>query len=88
MTKTWLTLPKRTLVRLKDIARRRKTTVSLLLRDPVEKTYGIDSGLKHKLDWKKDSFLKLIGTFGGGPSDLSVNHDHYLYGAAKKKPRG
>lgn len=88
MTKIFMTLPDQTLGRLKELARRRKTTVSLLLRDAVEKTYGIDSGLKQKLDWKKDSFLKLIGTFGGGPSDLAVNHDHYLYGAAKKKSRG
>ena len=51
----------------------------------MEKTYGIDAGLKGEPDWKADPLLKLIGTFEGGPSDLSVNHDHYLYRAAKKK---
>lgn len=85
MTKTLLTVPKRMLGRMKALAHRRKTTVSHLLREAVEKTYGIDAGLKSEPDWKEDPFLKLIGTFEGGPSDLSVNHDHYLYGAAKKK---
>ncbi len=85
MTKTLLTVPKRTLGRMKALAHRRKTTVSHLLREAVEKTYGIDAGLKKELDWKEDPLLKLIGTFEGGPRDLSVNHDHYLYGAAKKR---
>ena len=85
MTKTLLTVPKRMLGRMKALAHRRKTTVSHLMREAVEKTYGIDAGLKSEPDWKEDPFLKLIGTFEGGPSDLSVNHDHYLYGAAKKK---
>lgn len=85
MTKTLLTVPKRMLGRMKALAHRRKTTVSHLLREAVEKTYGIDAGLKDEPDWKEDPLLKLIGTLEGGPSDLSVNHDHYLYGAAKKK---
>ena len=85
MTKTLLTVPKRMLGRMKALAHRRKTTVSHLLREAVEKTYGIDAGLKSEPNWKEDPFLKLIGTFEGGPSDLSVNHDHYLYGSPKKK---
>jgi predicted DNA-binding antitoxin AbrB/MazE fold protein len=30
--------------------------------------------------------LKLSGAIKGGPSDASVNHDHYLYGAPKREP--
>ena len=30
--------------------------------------------------------LKLSGAIKGGPSDASVNHDHYLYGSPKREP--
>ncbi|PIR15975.1 MAG: hypothetical protein COV48_11415 [Elusimicrobia bacterium CG11_big_fil_rev_8_21_14_0_20_64_6] len=89
MTKTLLTVPKRMLGRMKALAHRRKTTVSHLLREAVEKTYGIDAGLKSELDWKEDPFLKMIGTFGdpidGGPNDSTLNHDKYIYGVDLKK---
>ena len=89
MTKTLLTVPKRMLGRMKSLAQRRKTTVSRLLREAVEKTYGIDAGLKGELDWKEDPFLKMIGTFGepidGGPNDSTLNHDKYIYGVDLKK---
>lgn len=91
MTKTLLSVPKRTLGRMKALAQRRKTTVSHLFREAVEKTYGIDAGLKDELDWAEDPLLKLIGTFGkpidGGPEDSALNHDKYIYGAAVKKHR-
>lgn len=29
--------------------------------------------------------LKFAGTFNDLPSDMSVNHDHYLYGVPKRK---
>ena len=89
MTKTLLTVPKRMLGRMKALAQRRKTTVSHLLREAVEKTYGIDAGLTSELDWKEDPLLKLIGTFGeptdGGPSDSTLKHDKYIYGVDLKK---
>ena len=89
MTKTLLTVPKRTLGRMKALAQRRKTTVSHLLREAVEKTYGIDAGLEGELDWKEDPFLKLIGTLGGpedtGPDDAAARHDKYAYGVELKK---
>jgi uncharacterized lipoprotein YbaY len=28
--------------------------------------------------------LKFAGTIDGLPADLSINHDHYLYGAPKR----
>ena len=92
MTKTLLSLPKRTVGRLRALAQRRKTTVSHLMREAVEKTYGIDAGLKREIDWKEDPFLRLIGAFGdpidGGPNDSSINHDKYIYGVDLKKRGG
>lgn len=82
MTKTLLRVPKQTLGRLKVLAQRRKTTVSRLMREAVEKTYGIDAGLKDEADWKEDPLAKLFGTFKGGPKDLSSDHDKYIDGEA------
>jgi hypothetical protein len=32
-----------------------------------------------------DALLDIVGRFSGGPGDAAVEHDHYLYGAPKKK---
>lgn len=86
MTKTLLSMPTRTLGRLKAMAQRRKTTVSHLMREAVEKTYGIDAGLSREPAWKDDPLVKLFGTLRtpkGQPSDLAENHDFHLYGRGK-----
>lgn len=31
-------------------------------------------------------FADMAGMYEGGPADLVVNHDHYLYGARKVEP--
>jgi hypothetical protein len=31
-------------------------------------------------------FTDMAGKYQGGPADLAVNHDHYLYGAPKVEP--
>ena len=91
MTKTLLSVPTQALSRLKALAERRQTTVSLLLREAVEKTYGIDAGAVRNPDWSEDPLVKFFGTLdrpaGGGPSDLAENHDNYIYGWDKKKGR-
>ena len=33
-----------------------------------------------------DLLQKFVGVIDNLPSDLSTNHDHYLYGVPKKKP--
>ena len=86
MTKTLLSVPRRTLGRLKVLALRRKTTVSHLMREAVEKTYGIDAGLRAEPSWKEDPLVGLFGalrTPRGGPTDLAENHDLYLYGRGR-----
>lgn len=92
MTKTLLSMPKQTLGRLKTLAQRRKTTVSHLLREAVEKAYGIDAGLAAPGDWEDDPLYKLIGALDappkkGAPGDGSAEHDKYLYGAELKRRR-
>ncbi|NNN07359.1 MAG: hypothetical protein HKL90_15820 [Elusimicrobia bacterium] len=45
MAKVYLDLPERALVRLKAMARLRKTTVSHLILQAVKRTYGIHTRL-------------------------------------------
>ena len=91
MTKTLLSVPKRTLSRLKALADRRRTSVSVLLREAVEKTYGIDAGVIRNPNWREDPLVKFFGTLGkpidGDPNDTAENHDYYLYDWDKKRGR-
>ncbi len=60
MTKTLSSVPVKTLGRQEVMAQRRKTTVSHLFREAVEKTYGIDAGIRSEFDWKEDPLVKFI----------------------------
>lgn len=89
MTKTLLSMPKRTMARLKVLAQRRRTTVSHLMREAVEKSYGIDAGLSGEFDWREDPLMKFFETLGdpldGGPADSAKNHDKYILKKLSKK---
>lgn len=89
MTKTLLSVPSRTLSRLKALAQRRRTTVSSLMREAVEKAYGIDAGLATERKLEDDPLMKFFGSVGdlidGGPDDSSINHDKYIYGLQLRK---
>lgn len=46
---------------------------------------------EQEIDWDNDPIFKAVGFFASDTGDLSINHDHYLYGAPKKsneKKRG
>ena len=93
MTKTLLSVPKRTLSRLKALAERRHTTVSLLMREAIEKTYGIDASAMSNPDWREDPLVKFFGRelrvpIRKDPDDIAENHDKYLYGWDKKTGPG
>jgi len=67
----------------RDVQRRAKSeskSVAAVVREAVQKHLE-----GKEIDWENDSFFKLAGIAKTGVRDLSVNHDHYLYGA-KKKP--
>lgn len=43
---------------------------------------------KQDIDWDNDPLFKAVGIMKSGVTDLSVNHDHYLYGMPKKVKDG
>ena len=82
MIRTQVYLEEQLHQKLIDIARERgmafAKVVRTLLKDGIEKSDGIDYSGKTALR----NLIHLKGT--GGPTDLSTNLDHYLYGAPKR----
>lgn len=54
-------------------------SVAAVVREAVAKHIA-----EKEIDWENDPFLKLVGIMKTGASDLSVNHDHYIYGVKKR----
>lgn len=71
----------------RDVRKRAKSeskSVAAVVREAVKEYLSKEEDEK-KIDWENDPFFKAAGFFKSGAGDLSINHDHYLYGA-KKKP--
>jgi len=69
---------------LEDEAKIREISVSQVIREAVE-LYG-----KEKIDTEKeledqDPLWDIVGIVSTGKTDLSLEHDHYLYGSKKRK---
>lgn len=70
----------------RDVRKRAKSeskSVAAVVREAVEKHLE-----EKEIDWDNDPIFKLVGIAKSGVTDLSVNHDHYLYGAKKKPVSG
>jgi hypothetical protein len=82
MIRTQIYIPEILHLRLTRLAQERREPIAKIVRifieDGLQKTTAIDQSGKTAL---KNLFS--LG-FKGGPSDLSTNLDHYLYGGPKK----
>lgn len=81
MIRTQVLLTEDDLAAVRSEARRLGISMSEVIRRQL-KPLKSDSSLPAS----EDPFLALIGAFSDpdGPTDVSVNHDHYLYGWPKK----
>lgn len=61
---------------LKKRAKEENSTVAEIVREAVSVLFEKE---KEK-DWNNDLLWNMIGSSSSGDSDLSVNHDKYLYG--------
>jgi hypothetical protein len=59
---------------LRRLARKRKTSMAALIRDAVDRTYGVDAGMEAR--WNQA--LASVGGFRSGRSDVSEQHDDVL----------
>lgn len=60
--------------RLRDIARRRRTSMAALIRDAVDRAYPAPSPANAR--W--DTALAAIGGFHSGAGDIAAEHDREL----------
>jgi hypothetical protein len=70
----------------RDVQKRAKAeskSVAAIVREAVQKHIA-----EKEIDWENDPFIKAVGFIKSGTTDMSFNHDHYVYGCKKvKEPR-
>lgn len=65
---------------LKNEMEKKGKSMASIVRDAVEKFLGSEES-----SWEKDPINKIIGMCNTDITDISYNHDKYLYGKGKKK---
>jgi hypothetical protein len=76
MVRTQIQLTDEQASRLKDLARRRHTSMAELVREGVETVIARDRGPDK--EERKRRFLAIMGTMDFGAPDIATNHDEYL----------
>ncbi len=71
-------------LRLKTAAARSETSIADFIRKAVERTLTQEGGSPR---YGKDALDGIVGKCRSRESDLSYNHDKYLYGRVKDSPR-
>lgn len=79
-------LPRSTYERLQKRAQAQALTLAIQIREALDSYLERieaqeDDGILHA----EDPIFKMIGMFDSGLGDLSINHDHYLYGTPKRE---
>ncbi len=80
--RTQVYFPEELYNRLKKRAEKEGKSVAAIIREASEEYLKKE---EKEIDWENDPIFKLAGIFESKESDLSINHDHYLYGAPKRK---
>ncbi len=78
--RTQVYFPKDLHRRIEKKARKESKSAAAIIREAVTRY------LKEEpvIDWENDPIFKAAGFFESEDGDLSINHDHYLYGAEKR----
>ncbi len=73
--------------KVKELAVLRGVPEAAVVREALERYIAKSTRKKSEKgeNRKENPLRKLIGLFNKGPRDASINLDHYLYGAPKKK---
>ena len=84
---TTVRLPNDLYEALRKRAFEERRPVAEVIREALRRLLELPKEEASLPDLEEDPFWKAVGTVGGGPSDESVEHDHYLYGAPKRNRR-
>jgi len=79
LKRTQMYFPEGVLRELKRKAREEKTTVADIVRSAVSELLRKEKAR----DWVEDPLWNMVGSSSSRDTDLSVNHDKYLYGKRK-----
>jgi hypothetical protein len=85
MVRTQVYLPREMYDRLQKRAIRHELTLALQVRTALEDYLERQEALDEPILRADDPIFEMIGMFSSKEGDLSVNHDHYLYGAPKRE---
>lgn len=87
MIRTQVYLPRRMHEKLKQRAERHGLTLAMQIRSALEDYLDrVEAEENDGILHADDPIFQMIGMFNSGLGDLSVNHDHYLYGAPRREP--
>lgn len=84
---TTVRLPEDLYEALRRRAFEERRPVAELIREALRRFVDLPREPSPLPELESDPFWKAVGTIDGGPSDESIEHDHYLYGAPKKGRR-
>ena len=80
MERTQISLSPYQASELRRLAEKRGTSMARLIREAVDRTYGLQTGVDPR--WERA--LASVGGFFSGQSDTSERHDDYLADAVTK----
>ena len=66
--------------RLKFLAVEERKSLAQLIREAVDKVYGVPKRSRSQRDWHEDSFFHAVGICATGIADGAVRHDRDIYG--------
>jgi hypothetical protein len=78
--RTQISLSSRQAQALRRLAEKRNTSMAALIREAVDRTYGLQT----TVDMRWERALASVGGFYSGLSDISERHDDYLVDAFAK----
>lgn len=82
--RTQVYFPKELYRRLEKKAKKESKSSAAVIREAVERYLEQE----REIDWDNDPLFKAAGFIKSGVTDMSINHDHYLYGMPKKSEGG
>lgn len=85
MVRTQVYLPRDIYERLQKRAAQHELTLAVQIRTALEDYLERAEAQDEPILRADDPIFDMIGMFASEEGDLSVNHDHYLYGAPKRE---
>lgn len=85
MVRTQVYLPRDIYQRLRRRAANQALTLAVQIRTALEDYLERMDAKDEPILRADDPIFQMIGMFSSEEGDLSVNHDHYLYGAPKRE---